>query len=131
MRLRFLEKLGYRADIAFNGLEVLDALNRQFYDIVLMDIQMPDMDGEEATIEIRRSFLPAHQPRIIAMTANALKSDHDKYIKSGMDDYIVKPFKIEELVRALIESFTYLHPVKISNQDKEDSRTANIDVNLI
>ena len=128
--LRFLEKLGYCADVAFNGLEVLDALNRQFYDLVLMDIQMPDMDGEEATIEIRRSYLPNHQPRIIAMTANALKSDHDKYITSGMDDFILKPFKIEELVRALIESFTYLHPIKISNQDKEDSRTANIDVNL-
>ena len=127
--LKFLEKLGYRADVAFNGLEVLDALNRQYYDIILMDIQMPDMDGEEATIEIRRSFLPNHQPRIIAMTANALKSDRDKYITSGMDDYIIKPFKIEELVRALIESYTYLHPIKISNQDKENFRTANIDVN--
>ncbi len=114
--LRFLEKLGYRADVAFNGLEVLDALNRQFYDIVLMDIQMPDMDGEEATIEIRKSFPPNHQPRIIAMTANALKSDHDKYIISGMDDYILKPFKIEELIRALIECYTYLHPIKILNQ---------------
>ena len=127
--LRFLEKLGYRADVAFNGLEVLDALNRQFYDIVLMDIQMPDMDGEEATIEIRRSFLPNHQPRIIAMTANAMKSDHDRYITSGMDDYIVKPFKIEELVRALIESYTYLHPIKISNQDEVSSKPADFDIN--
>ena len=127
--LRFLEKLGYRADIAFNGLEVLDALNRQYYDIILMDIQMPDMDGETATIQIRRNFLPSHQPRIIAMTANALKSDREKYITSGMDDYIVKPFKIEELVRALIESYTFLHPVKISNQNEVNSKW-DFDINL-
>ena len=127
--LRFLEKLGYRADVAFNGLEVLNALKRQFYDLVLMDIQMPDMDGEEATEMIRKSFSPNNQPRIVAMTANALKSDHDKYISLGMNDYIVKPIKIEELVRTLIESYTYLYPIKISNQNKEDFRRANIDLN--
>ncbi len=109
--LRFLEKLGYRADVAFNGIEVLDSLKRQFYDVILMDVQMPDMDGEQATIEIRKTFPPKQQPRIIAMTANAMKIDLDKYIASGMDDYIVKPFKIEELVRSLIESYTYLHKI--------------------
>ena len=115
--LRYLEKLGYRADIAFNGLEVLDSLKRQFYDVILMDIQMPEMDGVEATNKIRRSYLPNKQPRIIAMTANAMKSDHDKYITSGMDDYIVKPFKVNELVRALIESYIYLHPIELSNHE--------------
>ena len=115
--LRYLEKLGYRADIAFNGLEVLDSLKRQFYDVILMDIQMPEMDGVEATNKIRRSYLPNRQPRIIAMTANAMKSDHDKYITSGMDDYIVKPFKVNELVRALIESYIYLHPIELSNHE--------------
>ncbi len=115
--LRFLEKIGYRADVSFNGIEVLDALRRQFYDVILMDIQMPEMDGEQATIEIRRSFLPNQQPRIVAMTANALKSDRVKYIASGMDDYIVKPFKIEELVRALVESYLFFHP-KESNQEE-------------
>ncbi|MEJ2616774.1 MAG: response regulator, partial [Ignavibacteriaceae bacterium] len=108
--LRFLEKIGYRADVAFNGLEVLDALRRQFYDVILMDVQMPELDGEQATIEIRKSFLPNQQPRIVAMTANALKSDREKYITSGMDDYIVKPFKIEELVRALVDSYFFFHP---------------------
>ncbi len=123
--LRFLEKIGYRADIAFNGIEVLDALRRQFYDVILMDVQMPEMDGEQATIEIRKSFLPKQQPRIVAMTANALKSDRERYIASGMDDYIVKPFKIGELVRALIESYSYFHPLEVSNHEEADSEFAN------
>lgn len=114
--LRFLEKIGYRADVAFNGIEVLDALRRQFYDVILMDVQMPEMDGEQATIEIRKSFLPSQQPRIIAMTANALKSDRERYISSGMDDYIVKPFKIEELVRALVESYSFFHPLTVNRE---------------
>ncbi len=122
--LRFLEKIGYRADVAFNGIEVLDALKRQFYDVILMDVQMPEMDGEQATIEIRKSFLPKQQPRIVAMTANALKTDREKYISSGMDDYIVKPFKIEELVRALIESYSYFYPLN-SNQEEIDSELTN------
>ena len=109
--LRFLEKLGYHSDIAFNGIEVLEALKRQDYDVILMDVQMPDMDGEQTTLEIRKNFPYEKQPRIIAMTANALKSDHDRYLSIGMDDYIVKPFKIEELVRALIESHINLFSV--------------------
>ncbi|MFZ0454332.1 MAG: PAS domain-containing protein [Ignavibacteriaceae bacterium] len=122
--LRFLEKIGYRADVAFNGIEVLDALRRQFYDVILMDVQMPEMDGEQATIEIRKSFLPNQQPRIVAMTANALKSDREKYITSGMDDYIVKPFKIEELVRALVESYFFFHQIA-SNHEDADSEYIN------
>ncbi len=109
--LRFLERLGYRADVAFNGLEVLEALKRMPYELILMDVQMPDMDGEEATVEIRKNYSLGRQPRIVAMTANAMKSDLDKYIASGMDDYIVKPFKVEDLVRVLIESHTYFYPV--------------------
>ena len=120
--LRFLEKLGYRVDVVSNGLEVLDALQRQFYEVILMDVQMPDMDGEQATIMIRKSFLPNEQPRIIAMTANAMASDREKYIASGMDDYIVKPFKLEELVRALIDSYIYLHPMEMSNREEMDSK---------
>lgn len=107
---RFLEKLGYHTDVAFNGIEVLDAVRRQSYDVIFMDIQMPDMDGEQATMKIRKDFPQEKQPRIIAMTANALKSDLDRYLSEGMDDYIVKPFKIEELVRAMIESYKHIHP---------------------
>ncbi len=122
--LRILEKLGYRADIAFNGLEVIDALKRQDYNVILMDVQMPELDGEQATIEIRRTLPPKRQPRIVAMTANAMKSDRDRYMEAGMDDYIVKPFKIEELVRALIESYTYLNPLEVENQE-QDSEIAD------
>jgi PAS domain S-box-containing protein len=100
--IRFLEKIGYKADIAFNGLEVLDALNRQVYDVILMDVQMPEMDGEQATIEIRRQFPDERQPRIVAMTANALSTDRERYLSVGMDGYIVKPFKMEELVKELL-----------------------------
>jgi PAS domain S-box-containing protein len=102
--LRFLEKIGYRADVAANGLEVIDALKRQTYDVVLMDVQMPEMDGEQATIEIRKQFSPEKQPRIIAMTANAIVGDREHYLSIGMDDYITKPVRLEDLVRALMES---------------------------
>jgi PAS domain S-box-containing protein len=103
--LRFLEKVGYRADTAFNGFEVIDAMHRQRYDIILMDVQMPEMDGEQATIEIRKQFPSDVQPLIFAVTANALKSDLERYIKVGMNGYIVKPFKLEDLVGLLIDSY--------------------------
>jgi two-component system sensor histidine kinase/response regulator len=106
--LRFLEKIGYNADVAFNGIEAMKAFKRQTYDVVLMDVQMPEMDGEQCTIEIRKQIPAAQQPRIIAITANALSTDRDRYLSIGMDDYIVKPFKIEELVRALVESHIHL-----------------------
>ncbi len=108
--LKFLTNLGYHADVAFNGNEVLDALFRQSYDVILMDVQMPGMDGEQATIEIRKSLPTERQPRIIAMTANVLKSDLDRYIAVGMNDYIVKPFKIEKLVQILNETYMHLSP---------------------
>ena len=96
-----LAKLGYRADVAANGLEVLDALARQPYDVVLMDVQMPELDGLGASRRIRDEVPPSRQPRIIAMTANAMQSDRALCIAAGMDDYISKPVRIEELVAAL------------------------------
>jgi signal transduction histidine kinase/DNA-binding response OmpR family regulator/HAMP domain-containing protein len=103
--LSFLERLGYRADVAANGLEVLASLRRQPYDVVLMDVQMPELDGLEATRRIRQSspseLAAEAQPRIIAMTANALKEDCDVCLAAGMDDYLSKPIQAEELVRAL------------------------------
>ena len=106
--LRYLEKIGYKASIAFNGFEVLEAFKQQVLDVILMDVQMPEMDGEQCTIEIRKLGDEIKQPRIIAVTANALSSDRDRFLSIGMDDYIVKPFKLEELVRALIESHIFL-----------------------
>ena len=98
---RILEKLGYRPDIAGNGLEVLESLERQHYDVVLMDIQMPEMDGEEATQIIREKYLEDERPRIVAMTAHAMEGDRKRYLNAGMDDYVSKPVRILELVDAL------------------------------
>ncbi|MCA9974072.1 MAG: response regulator [Anaerolineales bacterium] len=93
--------MGYRADVAANGLEVLEALQRQLYDVVLMDVQMPTMDGVVATQQIRDIWPEAQQPTIIAMTAHALSGDRDKYLSIGMNDYISKPVRIQELMAAL------------------------------
>ncbi|MCP5094776.1 MAG: response regulator, partial [Chloroflexi bacterium] len=94
--LRILERMGYRADIAGDGVEVLEALQRQPYDVVLMDVQMPIMDGVEATEQIRDIWPPAEQPDVIAMTAHALTGDREKYLAAGMDNYISKPVRIQE-----------------------------------
>jgi CheY-like chemotaxis protein len=96
--LSMLKRLGYKADVAENGLEVLQALRERSYDVVLMDVQMPQMDGLEATRRIRDSGLTTH---IIAMTAHALDGDRDECLKAGMDEYISKPIKMEELARVL------------------------------
>jgi signal transduction histidine kinase/DNA-binding response OmpR family regulator len=99
---RILERLGYRADLAANGMEVLESIKRQSYDVILMDVQMPDMDGVEATQQIR-SLLPIEeQPWIIALTAHALSGDREQYLHSGMDDYISKPIRPQELADALL-----------------------------
>jgi CheY-like chemotaxis protein len=98
---RMLKKLGYRADMASNGLEVLKALERQAYDLVLMDIQMPEMDGLEAASQIRKRWPAAEQPRIIALTAYAMEGDRERCLEAGMDGYISKPVKMEDLKAAL------------------------------
>lgn len=97
--LRMLERMGYRADIAGNGLEVLAALERQRYDLIFMDVHMPEMDGLEATRQIVQKF--PTRPRIIAMTANAMWGDREKCLNAGMDDYISKPILVEEVQKAV------------------------------
>lgn len=99
--LRILERLGYRADTAASGVEVLESLQRQTYDVILMDVQMPEMDGIEATQKIRKDWPPDHQPRIIAMTAHSLEGDRERFLTAGMDDYLSKPVQIIDLVMAL------------------------------
>ncbi|MEA2828938.1 MAG: two-component system, sensor histidine kinase [Actinomycetota bacterium] len=99
-----LAKLGYRCDVAGNGVEALEALRRQPYDLVLMDVQMPEMDGLEATRRIRSDWPPAEQPRIVAMTANAVAGDREVCLAAGMDDYLSKPIRMPELVGALERS---------------------------
>jgi CheY-like chemotaxis protein len=101
LALRILQRLAYRADVAANGLEVLEAVARQPYDVVLMDVQMPEMDGLEATRQILRRWPSGRRPRIIAMTANVMKEDQDACAAAGMDDYVSKPIQVEALVNAL------------------------------
>ena len=94
-----LDRLGYRADLAANGIEVLDALKRQDYDIILMDIQMPEMDGLDATRAIRKSDM--HQPFIVGLTAHAMVGDRERCLAAGMNGYLTKPVQIQELKNAL------------------------------
>lgn len=104
--LLLLKRLGYQADVAVNGFEVLEALRRQMYDVILMDIQMPQMDGLETTRRICQEWPPNQRPRIIAVTANAMQGDREMCMEAGMDDYISKPIKLEELSEALLRSHT-------------------------
>lgn len=99
---RILEKMGYRIDIAANGLEVLNALSQISYDIIFMDILMPEMDGLETTTIIVRDFPEEKKPVIIAMTANAMQGDKEKCLETGMNDYISKPVRTEEIQNVLL-----------------------------
>jgi TMAO reductase system sensor TorS len=101
LALLMLERLGYRAVVASNGNEVLEALRRQHFDLILMDVQMPEMDGLEAARRIRAEFSSETQPRIVAMTANAMKEDRDACLAAGMEDYISKPIQVRQLVACL------------------------------
>jgi len=100
LALRLLSQMGYRADVAANGIEAIEAVQRQPYDVVLMDVQMPEMDGLEAAREIVRRCGSA-KPRIVAMTANAMQGDREECLAAGMDDYITKPIRVDALVDSL------------------------------
>jgi signal transduction histidine kinase/ligand-binding sensor domain-containing protein/ActR/RegA family two-component response regulator len=102
--VRLLQRLGYRPDVVGNGLEGLKAVETTGYDIVIMDVQMPEMDGLEATRAIRERIPPERQPRIIGMTANAFESAKQECFTAGMDDYVSKPFTLEDLAAALQRS---------------------------
>jgi PAS domain S-box-containing protein len=104
LALRILSQMGYRADVAANGLEALDAIDRQKYDVVLMDVQMPEMDGLEATRQIVARWQRGARPRIVAMTANVTQGDREMCLAAGMDDYIAKPIRVEELIAALTKA---------------------------
>jgi CheY-like chemotaxis protein len=101
LAMRLLQQMGYRADLASNGIEAIESVQRQTYDVVLMDVQMPDMDGLEASRKINARWQQQERPRIIAMTANAMQGDRDMCLAAGMDDYLTKPIRVERLVEAL------------------------------
>jgi CheY-like chemotaxis protein len=101
LALRLLQQMGYRADLASNGIEAIESVERQPYDVVLMDVQMPEMDGLDATRAICARLPKGERPRIIAMTANAMQGDREMCIAAGMDDYLTKPIRVDRLVEAL------------------------------
>jgi CheY-like chemotaxis protein len=101
LALRLLQQMGYRADIAGNGVEAIECIERQPYDVVLMDVQMPEMDGLEASRRITARWKPGERPRIVAMTANAMQGDREECLAAGMDDYVTKPIRVDALVQAL------------------------------
>jgi CheY-like chemotaxis protein len=102
LALRLLQQMGYRADLASNGLEAIECVARQTYDVVLMDVQMPEMDGFEASRQITTRWAAGQRPRIIATTANAMQGDRELCLAAGMDDYVSKPIRVDELVAALM-----------------------------
>ncbi len=102
--VQLLQRLGYRADVAGNGLEAIEAIERQVYDVVLMDIQMPEMDGLQAARWIVQRRGAMGLPRIIAMTANAMPGDREAYLAAGMDGYVAKPIELGALTTALVQA---------------------------
>ena len=100
LALRLLERMGYRADVVGDGSEAITAIEDGTYDVILMDVQMPEVDGLEATRRIRATW-PDRPIRIVAMTANAMAEDREACLAAGMDDYVSKPIRVEELVAAL------------------------------
>lgn len=102
-----LKKIGYQADVAANGLEALQALERQPYDLILMDVQMPEMDGLEASKKIRERW--PNGPKIISITAYALEGDRERCLEAGTDDYISKPMQLEELRSKILDIENILH----------------------
>jgi CheY-like chemotaxis protein len=99
-----LQRAGFTIDLAADGMETLEAHRRQPYDLILMDCQMPIMDGFEASREIRSLTLP--QPAIVAVTANALVGERERCLNAGMDDYLSKPFQAEQLVAVVVKWIT-------------------------
>jgi PAS domain S-box-containing protein len=108
--LLLLKKIGYRADVTANGLEALEALEREPYDVVLMDVQMPKMDGLEATRHIHQRWPEGPRPHVIAATANAMQEEREACLAAGMDDYLSKPIRIEELAAALSRCRPHVAP---------------------
>jgi CheY-like chemotaxis protein len=104
LALRLLDQMGYRADVASNGLEAIQSLERQPYDVILMDVQMPEMDGLEASRRICARWPRSERPTIIAMTANAMQGDREMCLEAGMDDYVSKPIRPDELIKSIMKA---------------------------
>jgi CheY-like chemotaxis protein len=122
--LRLLERLGQSADVCNDGLEAIQALQKKHYDLLLLDTGMPVMDGFETAKTIRENFRPEDQPHIVAVTAAAMSGDREKCLAAGMDDYLAKPVRLDELARALEtvahkQGYELTDPVPLSCPDSE------------
>jgi signal transduction histidine kinase/ActR/RegA family two-component response regulator len=106
LAVRLLGQMGYSADVAVNGQKAVECIEGKTYDVVLMDVQMPEMDGLEASRRITAKYKPEQRPRIIAMTANAMQGDREECLAAGMDDYVIKPIRVDALVEALNQAKT-------------------------
>lgn len=115
LAVRMLERLGYQVGVATTGLEVLAAMREQPYEMILMDVQMPDMDGLEATRQLRADPALVRQPQIVAMTANTMQGDREECLAAGMDDYLSKPIRMKELQAALQRSYLAIQESKRKN----------------
>lgn len=124
--LRQLEKLGYYADVASSGTEVLAALKNTMYDVILMDVQMPEMNGIEATKRIRSLFSADQQPYIVALTAHAMQGDREWCLSAGMDDYLVKPMQVADLTKKLAAIQTNRTPKANQQPDEPVKQKAPI-----
>jgi signal transduction histidine kinase/DNA-binding response OmpR family regulator/HPt (histidine-containing phosphotransfer) domain-containing protein len=127
LMLTMLGRIGYRADVAGNGLEVLHALQRQSYDVILMDVQMPEMDGLEASRRINRLLPAGQRPRIIALTANAMREDREACLAAGMDDYLSKPVQVGALQSALERTGLWIRQRSASADEPPGSPRREVD----
>jgi signal transduction histidine kinase/DNA-binding response OmpR family regulator/HAMP domain-containing protein len=122
LALRILEKLGYHAEVAVDGVQALEALHRSHFDVVLMDVQMPEMDGLEAARRIHREWAAHERPRIVAMTAHAMEGDREICLAAGMDDYLTKPIRRKELGAALERCRPLAPQAVTATDDSGDAR---------
>ncbi|MHB8088987.1 MAG: response regulator, partial [Anaerolineaceae bacterium] len=125
LMLRILGRIGYDAVLAKTGIQVLNKMDRQDFDIILMDIQMPEMDGLTATKLIRAHYAPEKQPRIIALTAESSVEGREKYLEAGMDDVLTKPVQIDALVNILANLSVQTDDTEAANRDKNKSTSLN------
>lgn len=124
---RMLERLGYQVDIVANGLEVLAILERRSYDLIFMDVHMPEMDGLEAATKICERWAKNQRPRIVAMTASAMQGDRERCLAAGMDDYVSKPITIEELQDSILRTNTPKEPASLT----DTNNAAGVDLSIL
>ena len=121
-----LKKLGYQADVAANGFEVLEALSNNTYDVILMDIMMPELDGVQTTERIVEKYAPEHRPCIIALTANAKHEDRERYLEEGMNGYLSKPLLLNDLAEAIRRCKLGNHCSQNPNQNKQEAVSSDV-----